>query len=155
MWELFEAVAPFLNDAVTEAAGQEAGADVLPQAGGEPAPSTLPASGASASSQEAHQEGQPESSHLAPHQGEVGKKKLLSVLERHLRRHCASQAITQKFPYVLDLKQKDFEYFSQHIAISELDIEYQTDIEMANLADYIKNYNRVKPLLDHFFESYY
>lgn len=56
---------------------------------------------------------------------------------------------------ILTVPQEDFEYFSQHIAISELDIDRQTDIEMANLADYIKNYNRVKPLLDHFFEEYY
>lgn len=109
---------------------------------------------ASGSSQEAHQEGQPGSSHLPPHQGEVGKKRPFSVLERHLRRHCASQAITPKSPFVLDWKQEDFHYFAQHIAISELDIETKTDIEIGNLAEYIKKIKRLKTLLDPFFESY-
>ena len=66
---------------------------------------------ASASSQEAHQ-------------GEMAKKKLLHVLERHLRKHCASRVIIQKYPYVLNLKDEDFHYFAEHIAISELDVDY-------------------------------
>jgi len=35
---------------------------------------------------------------------EAGKKKLFSVLERHLRRYCASQAVAHKFPSLKDRK---------------------------------------------------
>ena len=107
---------------------------------------------ASGSSQEAHPEGQPGSSHLAP-QGVEGQKRLLSVLERHLRRHCASPARIHKYPYVVDWKQEDFHYFAQHIAISELDSDTKTDIEMGNLADYLKNYKKLKTLLDQYLKK--
>ena len=109
---------------------------------------------ASGSSQEAHPEGQPGSSHLAP-QGVEGQKRLLSVLERHLRRHCASPARIHKYPYVVDWKQEDFHYFAQHIAISELDSDTKTDIEMGNLADYLQNSTKLKTILDQFLEKYY
>lgn len=99
-------------------------------------------------------EGQPGSSHLAPYQdqGGVGKKKLFTVLNRHLSKYCASPAVTQRFPY---LKEEDCDYFAKHIAISELDIEGKPDIEIADLSNYIKDFNRVKTLFDFFFESYY
>ena len=100
------------------------------------------------------EEDRPDPNHYASgssqeaHQGEAGKKKLLSVLERHVQRHCASQAVAEKYPYLKDLKQEDFDYFAQ---ISQLDIETKTEIE---LGKHIKNYNKVKLLLDPFFESY-
>lgn len=87
-----------------------------------------------------------------PHKRHIkGKKKLFAVLKRHLRRYCASQAVAQKFPY---LKEEDSNYFTHHIAISELDIEDKPDIEIADLANYIPNFNRVKTLFDFFFEEY-
>lgn len=115
----------------------------------------LPNSYPSGSSQEAHQEDQPGSSHLAPHQGEVGQKKLISILERHLRRHCASQAVVQKYPHFKDFTQEDLTYFAKNIAISQLDIDSKTDMEIGSLAEYIRNYKTMKTLLNLFFESYY
>lgn len=99
------------------------------------------------------EEDRPDSNHYASGSSQEAKEKLLAILKRHLRKHCASQAVAQKYPYLKDLKQDDFNYFAQHIAISELEIESKTDREIAELADYILNYNRVKTLLDLFFET--
>lgn len=97
----------------------------------------------------------PSESSQEAHQGGAGQKKLFAILKRHLRRYCASQAVAQKFPYFQGWEQEELEeYFSRHISISELEIESQSDIEMADLANYIQNYNRVKTLFDFFFESY-
>lgn len=94
----------------------------------------------------------PSGSSQEAHQGGVGKRKLFAVLHKHLRKYCASPDVARKFPY---LKEEDLEYFTQHIAISELDIEGKPDIEIAALAHYIQNYKRVKTLYDLFFEAYF
>lgn len=98
----------------------------------------------------------PDPNHYASGSSQAGKNQLFSVLERHLRRYCASQAVAHKFPYLKDRKQEDFDYFAQHFSITELDIESKTEVEIAELSTYIKkNYNRVKTLFSFFFESYF
>ena len=90
------------------------------------------------------------------HQGEVDQKtKLFSILERHLRRHCASQAVAQKYPHFKDFTPEDFTYFAKNIAISQLDIDCKTEMEIESLAEYIREYQRMKTLLNQFFDSYY
>jgi hypothetical protein len=112
----------------------------------------------SASSQEAQREGQPGSSHLAPHQGEVGKEKLLSVLERHVQKHFLCQKTQKKYPCLLewgkDLTPEDLRYYAEHIAMSELDIEGKEDFELADLADHLKEYRRSKSILDQFLDEF-
>ncbi|KAJ8746887.1 hypothetical protein K2173_010159 (mitochondrion) [Erythroxylum novogranatense] len=105
----------------------------------------------SGSSQEAHQEGHPGSSHphLDPHQG---KRKLVSELTRHIKKHCASQVISEKYPFALE---EDPQYFAENLAISILDIDTKTDSEIMDLAKFLKNYQKAKSLIDLFFEQYY
>ena len=100
-------------------------------------------------------EGQPEpgSSHLAPHQVEVGKKKLLGVLERHLRKHCLSPEVRKKFPQVVDWQQEDFKYFTENLAISELDVETLTDSQINDLAEYIRAYSKIKTVLNQYLDT--
>lgn len=89
------------------------------------------------------------------HQGRVGQTRLFTVLKKHLRKYSASPATAQQFPYLKDLQENDFYYFSKHIAISQLDIEEKRDVEILELAKYISSYKRVKTLFDLFFEEYF
>lgn len=83
------------------------------------------------------------------------KRKLYAVLERHLRKYSTSPAVAHRFPTLKDLSPEDFTYFTKHFSMSFLDIEYKEDIEIGDLADYIKNYARVKTLLDSYFEDFF
>lgn len=100
-------------------------------------------------------EGQPGSSHLAPYQDQ-GEKKLLSVIERHLQKHCVSPEIQTQFPDVVDWKQEDFQYFAKKLAISELDIDRKSDFQMEDLANYLKeNPRKWKLLLSQALEKHF
>lgn len=97
-------------------------------------------------------EDQPGSSHIAPSQGQgevgEGQKRLLSVIERHLRAYCRSPAARREFPKVVDFKQDDFEYLSRKIYISELDCDVKSEVEIYDLALFLDNHPReFKPIL--------
>lgn len=151
MDELHQAVAPFLH----ASGGINEGGFSQP-----PIPTPPPENSSLGLIPGAQSEGDhPNSNHDASgssqeaHQGGVAKKKLYTVLKRHLKKYCTSPGVAEKYPY---LKEEDFEYFAQHIALTELDIdENKDDVEIANLSKYINNYKIVKLLLEQFFESYY
>lgn len=151
MDELQRAVAPFLHTS----GGMNEGGFSQP-----PTPTPPPEnSGLGLIPGAESEEDRPDPNHYASqeaHQGDASKKKLFTVLKKHLRKYCASQAVAEKYPYLKDLKEEDFNYFAHHIAITELDIdESKPNIEIADLANYIKNYNTIKTVFDFFFENYY
>lgn len=151
MDELHQAVAPFLH----ASGGINEGGFSQP-----PIPTPPPEnSGLGLLPGAQREEDRPDPNHYASgssqeaHQGGVAKKKLYIVLKKLFTKYCASQAVAEKYPY---LKEEDFDYFARNFAISQLDIDdNKSDVEIANLSKYINNLNRMKPLLDNFFESYF
>lgn len=85
----------------------------------------------------------------------MGERKLYAVVKQHLRKYCASQAVAHRFPTLKDLSPGELDFFTKRFCRSDFDVEFNSDAEMADLAKFIGNYNRVKTLLDLSFELYF
>ena len=150
MDELHQAVAPFLH---TSGGINEGGFSQPPTPTPPPENSGL---GLLPGAQS--EEDRPDPNHYASgssqaHKKEVAKKKLYTVLKKLFKKYCASPGVADKYPY---LKEEDFDYFAQNFAISQLDIDDgKSDVEIANLSEYINNFTRMKLLLESFFEEYF
>jgi len=85
---------------------------------------------------------------------DAGQKKLESVLEKHLKRHSKLGEVRTKYPQ-LNSAGIDYTDLAKKMAISQLDTDMKPDSEMADLAAYLKNYQKMKSLLDDFLAFYF
>lgn len=106
----------------------------------------------SGSSQEAHQEGRPGSSHLAPQQREVYTRKLLSVLENHLKRYLKKKDKIEKFPLLNDYPEDNLRNLAQDIAHKTLSIDVLEDFEIKDYAENVRLFKPTSSVFDAHFD---
>lgn len=81
-----------------------------------------------------------------------GQEKLESVLMAHIEGHAKKDKVLEQYPQLPSL-QLNYRYLAKNFAICQLDADTKSDAELADLATCIRNYKKIRVLLDQFFED--